>query len=90
MGVCVPLGINCGNPGVPMNGMVITNDTYVTSIAEFTCDDGYMLVGDAQRVCQPDGMWSNMVPKCSPKLLFILIGCSILHFYDFSCGLWIT
>ena len=60
--------------------MVITNGTYVTSIAEFTCDDGYMLVGDAQRVCQPDGMWSNMVPECLRKLLFILIGFFTLHF----------
>ena len=90
MNVCVLLGINCGDPGVPMNGVVSTNGTYVTSVAEFTCDDGYMRVGDAQRVCQPDGTWSNMVPDCLRKLLFILIGLFTLHFYDFSCGLWIT
>ena len=77
MDVCVLLGISCGDPGMLMNGVVTTNGTYVTSVASFTCDDGYMLVGDAQRVCQPDGTWSNMVPECSCKLLFILIGCSI-------------
>ena len=68
------LGIDCGNPGMPMNGMVTTtDDNFVDSVATFTCDDGYMLDGDSQRVCQPDGTWSNMVPRCPRKLLFILV-----------------
>ena len=64
---------------MPMNGMVTSNGTFVTSVAKFTCDDGYMLVGDMQRICQLDGTWSNMVPECR-KLLFILIVFFILHF----------
>ena len=75
---------------MPMNGMVTSNGTNVTSVAEFTCDDGYMLVGDMERICQLDGTWSNMVPECPRKLLLILIVFFMLHFYDFSCGLWIT
>ena len=71
--MCILLGIDCGDPGMPMNGMVTSNGTYVTSIAEFTCDDGYMLDGDDERVCQPDGTWSNMVPRCPRKLLSILV-----------------
>ena len=70
MCICVLLGINCGDPGMLMNGMVTTDGTFVTSVAEFTCDYGYMLVGDTQRVCQPNGNWSNMVPECPRKLLF--------------------
>ena len=61
------LGIDCGDPGMPMNGTVISNDIFVTSVAEFTCYFGFELIGDDQRVCQPDGMWSNMVPRCRRK-----------------------
>ena len=54
---------------MPMNATVISNGTYVTSVAEFTCDFGFELIGNPQRVCQPDGTWSNMVPRCRRKLL---------------------
>ena len=54
--------------------MVVTsNSTYVNSIATFTCNFGYDLVGDSQRICQADGTWSNMVPTCDRKLLPILM-----------------
>ena len=59
--------IDCGNPGMPMNGSVTYNGTYVTSVAKFTCDFGFDLIGNSQRVCQPDGTWSNMVPRCRRK-----------------------
>ena len=53
--------------------MVTNNGTFVTSVATFTCDEGYELMGDRQRVCQLDGTWSNMVPTCERKLLPVLI-----------------
>ena len=68
---CVFLGINCGSPGTLENGMVTNNGTFVTSVATFTCDFGYELIGDTQRVCQSDGTWSNMVPRCDRKLLYM-------------------
>ena len=71
MCVCVILGITCGDPGMPMNGSVTSNGTYVTSVAEFTCDFGFELINDTQRVCQLNGMWSNMVPECSRKFLLV-------------------
>ena len=73
--VCVHvlLGITCGHPGMPMNGTVTSNGTYVTSIAEFTCNFGFELIGDSQRVCQPSGIWSNMVPECHRKLLAVVL-----------------
>ena len=71
--VCVLLGITCGDPGVPMNGSLTSNGTYVTSVAEFTCNFGFELIGDTQRVCQPNGIWSNMVPECHRKLLAVVL-----------------
>ena len=73
MYVCVLLGITCGDPGVPMNGAVTSNGTFVTSIAEFTCNFEFELIGDTQRVCQPNGNWSNMVPECRCKLLTVVL-----------------
>ena len=63
------LGINCGSPGMVENGIVTSNG----SIATFTCNCTYELIGDSQRICQPNGMWSNMVPECICKLLAVLL-----------------
>ena len=74
--LCIFIGIDCGSPGTLENGMVTNNGTYVTSVATFNCDFGYELIGDTQRVCQPDGTWSNMVPRCSRKLI-VSIFCNL-------------
>ena len=61
--------------------MVTNNGTYVTSVATFTCNFGYELIGDTQRVCQPDGTWSNMVPRCGRKLIVsicFVITCKVI------------
>ena len=71
------------------NGMVDFNSTFVTGVATFTCNIGYNLVGDSQRVCQPNGVWSNMVPMCVRKLLAVLFcDYSFCGFDHFSYGLW--
>ena len=49
---------------MPMNGRVTSNGTFVTSIAQFTCSFGCELIGDSQRICQANGVWSNVVPEC--------------------------
>ena len=84
--LCIFIGINCESPGILVNGMVTSNGTYVTSVATFTCDFGYELVGSRQRVCQSDGTWSNMIPRCDRKLLPVLmqdLDLAILN--NFSC-----
>ena len=63
------LGITCGDPGVPLNGSVSSNGSFVTSVATFACDFGFELEGDTQRVCEENGMWTNMVPNCTRKSL---------------------
>ena len=67
MYVYVLLVINCGDPGSPMNGSVTSNGTFLTSIAEYSCDFGFELIGDTQRICQRNEMWTNMVPECNRK-----------------------
>ena len=36
--------------------------------ATYTCNPGYNLTGDATRMCQSDGMWSDSPPTCPRKL----------------------
>ena len=57
-----------------MNGMVTTtNGNFVDSVATFTCDFGYILDGDDQRICQPNGTWSSMPPQCTRKSQTVLV-----------------
>jgi len=34
------------------------------SIVHYTCDPGYMLIGQSQRRCQGDLHWSGYAPTC--------------------------
>lgn len=44
------------------------NRNYNT-MATFSCQTGYNLVGDAQRTCQADGTYSGATPNCSSELI---------------------
>ena len=52
-----------------------TNHT-VNSTATYSCNEGYALVGDRQRVCFNDnqqdtiGQWSGSAPSCKGKILY--------------------
>ena len=65
--MCILLGINCGTFGIVPNGRGRSNGTYVTSVATFICNPGYILDGNRQRVCQLNGTWSGTVPQCPRK-----------------------
>ncbi|CAI8036469.1 Sushi, von Willebrand factor type A, EGF and pentraxin domain-containing protein 1 [Geodia barretti] len=48
------------------NAMVgYTNTTMINSVAIYSCDDGYSLVGDASRTCLETGLWSGTAPTCN-------------------------
>lgn len=34
---------------------------------EYTCPDGYMLVGSKNRICESTGFWSENPPNCKCK-----------------------
>ena len=58
----------CGAPGLPLLGRVglrlsYTNTT-INSVAEYSCDTGYILIGNSIRMCQRNGNWSGHAPSC--------------------------
>ena len=54
----------CGDLPDPINGTVILNGTVEGSIANYTCDEGFLRDGPVVRMCGSDGMWSGSTPQC--------------------------
>ncbi len=62
--------VDCGDLPDPANGMVVTSSgTTFTNTATYTCNPGYVLVGDATRTCQSTGVWNSTAPTCEGKLV---------------------
>ena len=40
--------------------------------ATYSCDTGYILVGDSNRTCQATGVWSGSEPICQSMLQQLL------------------
>lgn len=60
--------VDCGPLDNPEDGAVsLTGTTYI-SVATYSCDSGYVLMGDEMRTCLDTGLWSGSTPTCS-KLL---------------------
>lgn len=50
------------------NGKIKLTKSSYGGIATITCDEGYYLVGERERVCTINGIWSNKNAKCYSKL----------------------
>ena len=69
---CAPLftAVDCGTLTNPVNGQVShTGRTTFGQTATYSCDTGYILVGDSNRTCQATGVWSGSEPICQSMLL---------------------
>ena len=66
------LEIDCGVPGVLYNGFIDGEKTKLDSIINYRCTDGTTFIGrNESAICQPDGSWSNPLPKCLGMFLYI-------------------
>ena len=59
-----PLVRTCDNLRDPANGDVDQSGNRPGSTATYTCDRGYVLVGQARRSCKNNGEWSGKAPTC--------------------------
>ena len=71
--------VSCSDLPNPANGQVSVNDinNVEGSIASYSCDSSYNLIGNAMRTCQnvgspTSGEWSGSDPTCQRKLLIRL------------------
>ena len=60
----MPSVVDCGGLSSPQNGQVILTNTTFGSTATYQCDEGFNLIGDMQRICQSNGVWSGNEPTC--------------------------
>ena len=56
-------------PGLTLhNGNVVITGTNSGDLANYTCVQGYTLVGSTIRECTLDGLWSGDEPSCFHEL----------------------
>ncbi|KAJ6223121.1 hypothetical protein RDWZM_001666 [Blomia tropicalis] len=58
--------ITCAPPAKPENGHLLdgTGHYLVGDYVQYGCATGFVLSGEAMSMCQHNGTWSNMTPKC--------------------------
>ena len=56
--------VDCGVLDDPNNGQVSLDGTTPGSNATYTCDPGFSLIGNMERICQQNGQWSGSEPTC--------------------------
>lgn len=67
--IFLAIQFSCGDLAVPDSGQfVLSNGTYIGSIATYSCKEGYTLAGFEVRICQPDRKWSGLAPTCESML----------------------
>ncbi|XP_072026993.1 uncharacterized protein [Amphiura filiformis] len=57
--------IICNSLVAPANGGLYFTRTSVGGVVTYTCDEGFMLMGMEQRVCQENGQWFGRIPTCT-------------------------
>ncbi len=58
------LAIMCPSLSNPSNGIVSFNDLSIFSVATYSCNKGFFLVGLQVRECKTTGLWSEQEPVC--------------------------
>ena len=61
------LAVSCDPLDDPTNGQVSFGATTFQSRANYSCNAGYILMGNMTRSCQADGEWSDTDPSCERK-----------------------
>lgn len=68
--------INCGDPGVPANGLRYNEEFTIGQNITYVCQPGYTMEADSLPTitCTGNGTWNAPVPFCKGKITFIHLG----------------
>ncbi|KAJ8267678.1 hypothetical protein COCON_G00128500 [Conger conger] len=66
--------INCGEPGVPANGLKYGEDYSIGRNITYVCQPGYTMepVNSVVRTCTANGTWSGLIPTCKVDLKYFM------------------
>ena len=64
----VHLVVDCFGLANPTNGQVSLNMTTFGEVANYSCNEGYVLMGPSAQTCQSSGNWTENAPLCQSKL----------------------
>uniref|UniRef100_A0A6Q2X490 CUB and Sushi multiple domains 3a n=1 Tax=Esox lucius TaxID=8010 RepID=A0A6Q2X490_ESOLU len=82
--------INCGDPGVPANGMRYGEDFSIGQNVTFLCAPGYTMEADSSpvRTCTSNGTWSGIMATCRAVTCSVpaTISNGVLDGTDFEWG----
>ena len=56
--------VTCEDPGLPTNGHHVVSYLKFGGVANFTCNEGFKLVGPQTMRCLASGNWLGRVPTC--------------------------
>ncbi|XP_064406448.1 sushi, von Willebrand factor type A, EGF and pentraxin domain-containing protein 1-like [Halichondria panicea] len=56
----------CPTLSAPRNGDVNVSDYFVDGTTNFTCNEGFGMIGIGKIICEADGLWSQQPPVCNP------------------------
>jgi hypothetical protein len=59
--------VECVTPLLANGKVHVLNTTHQSRNVQFTCQDGYNLIGSSSAVCLVNGSWSNPTPVCTSK-----------------------
>ena len=61
-------GWHCGFPGLPAHAIIFPGDQAQFTrgeIAQYQCEEGFVMFGDGTRICRAEGTWSGAPIVCS-------------------------
>lgn len=80
------LAVNCGDPGILVNGERTFFGTTYRLTATFFCNDGFTMTGDGTRRCEADGQWTGQLPQCTGRSIHMCVCMNYCYCYYCSAN----